>query len=299
MFSFINSILGKITSLLASAIIAIGLVSTSVQTTSPPQYPEQTQPIATTNLENNANDDVKKEIEELRSKLEQEQQKREALENKINQPSALATASESQITQQKPVAPTTFTTPSGAVLDQLGNVISLPASLQSNSQKVQTQTEVVPKELTTSEIAELILPATVLIKTFTIGETGAGSGFFIESDGLILTAAHVVQGFSIVQATLSNGKTYNGRVLGRDDFYDVALVQINASHLPVVPLGNSDDIKIGEEVLVFGYPLSLSLDISQPVLSKGILNGKQPGNYFVWLQTDAKTQGGSSGGPWI
>ncbi|QQG42412.1 MAG: trypsin-like peptidase domain-containing protein [Candidatus Giovannonibacteria bacterium] len=226
---------------------------------------------------------TKKELDELRNLLLQERKKREELENKIQSQSTAG----AKTTQQNSQESGNFILSTGVVVDRYGNIISIPKS----EDKIKTENGV----LTVTEIANRIIPAITRIKTFTTDSESVGSGVTIESDGLILTAAHVVKGFDSVQVYLSNGETHIGKIIGRDEFNDMALVRISKNNLPIVVFGDSDHIMIGDKVLVFGHPL----DLPSAVLSTGIIGGKQPGNNFTFLQTDAKTQPGSSGGGWV
>ena len=78
---------------------------------------------------------------------------------------------------------------------------------------------------------------------------GQGSGFIIDSDGYILTNAHVVEGAEKVRVQLNNNKEYNADVIGLDKRTDVALVKIQGDHLPVAKIGNSDQVQVGDLVL--------------------------------------------------
>ena len=77
-------------------------------------------------------------------------------------------------------------------------------------------------------------------------ERGTGSGFIISADGRILTNAHVVDGADTVTVILKDGRSFKGKVLGKDELTDVAVVKIQADNLPLVALGNSDQLQPGE-----------------------------------------------------
>ena len=87
--------------------------------------------------------------------------------------------------------------------------------------------------------------------------TGSGSGFVIDAEGFIITNAHVVQGHSTVTAKFVDGAEYTGTVVGKDEKIDLACIRItNAGPLSPLPLGDSDAVPVGEDVLAMGYPLA-------------------------------------------
>ncbi len=138
----------------------------------------------------------------------------------------------------------------------------------------------------------------------TLGAKSAqGSGVLISEDGLIWTASHVVQSAEIVRVEFLDGDVYEAQVLSSNTLADVALLKIKKKFKlkdkKVAPIGNSDELKIGEDVFVVGAPLRLKQS-----LSKGILSGRHIpeglSNDFVkveFLQTDAAINSGNSGGP--
>lgn len=131
-------------------------------------------------------------------------------------------------------------------------------------------------------------------------ERGVGSGFIISSDGLILTNAHVVEGANRVRVTLKDGRTFEGQVLGQDRLTDVAVVKVNANNLPVVRLGNSDNLRPGEWAIAIGNPLGLDNTVTAGIISA---TGRSSGDIGVpdkrvgFIQTDAAINPGNSGGP--
>jgi S1-C subfamily serine protease len=88
-------------------------------------------------------------------------------------------------------------------------------------------------------------------------ERGTGSGFIIKNDGLILTNAHVVDGADTVIVTLKDQRELKGKVLGVDPLTDVAVIKVEATNLPTVSLGNSDQLRPGEWAIAIGNPLGL------------------------------------------
>jgi serine protease Do len=127
-------------------------------------------------------------------------------------------------------------------------------------------------------------------------QQGMGSGFIISTDGEILTNAHVVKGADEVTVKLNDQREYKAKVLGLDERTDVALIKIQASGLPIVQLGNSDGLEVGEWVLAIGAPFGLDYSATQGIVSA---TGRElPNENFVpFIQTDAAVNPGNSGGP--
>ena len=138
-------------------------------------------------------------------------------------------------------------------------------------------------------------------------EKASGSGVIISEDGYIVTNNHVVSGADEVTVTLSNKKSYTAKVIGADPSYDLAVVKINATSLPFMLYGNSDDTRIGQWVLAIGYPLTLETTVTAGIISaKGRslgLNrdktGSRAGAVESFIQTDAAVNMGNSGGALI
>ncbi|MFQ5442318.1 MAG: DegQ family serine endoprotease, partial [Thermodesulfobacteriota bacterium] len=125
-----------------------------------------------------------------------------------------------------------------------------------------------------------------------------GSGFIINKDGYILTNNHVIENASEIMVTLSGHKQdYKAKVIGRDKNLDIALIKIEASKdLPVVTLGDSDKLEVGEWTLAIGNPFGLGGTVTAGIISqKGRIIGAGP--YDNFIQTDASINPGNSGGP--
>jgi serine protease Do len=125
---------------------------------------------------------------------------------------------------------------------------------------------------------------------------GAGSGFIVSPDGVILTNAHVVRDAKEVTVKLQDRREYRARVLGSDPKTDVAVLKIDARNLPVVPIGNSKELKVGEWVLAIGSPFGLDSTVTAGVVSA---KGRSlPDDTTVpFIQTDVAVNPGNSGGP--
>ncbi|WP_287418467.1 Do family serine endopeptidase [Reinekea sp.] len=126
---------------------------------------------------------------------------------------------------------------------------------------------------------------------------GLGSGFIISADGYILTNNHVIEGADEVNVRLTNGDEYAATVIGADPASDVALLKIEASKLPAVTFGNSDELKVGEWVLAIGSPFNFEYSVTQGIVSaKGRALGGSD-RYVPFIQTDVAINPGNSGGP--
>lgn len=134
-----------------------------------------------------------------------------------------------------------------------------------------------------------------------------GSGLVISSDGYVVTNAHVVENAAEIIVTLPGGMQYDVADVFTDALTDIALLKIEAQNLPIVRLGDSDDLIIGEWAIALGNPLGL-FDVSkQPTATVGIISGlhmdfghKEPGRvYQDMIQTDAAINPGNSGGPLV
>src|SRR5919106_3648927 len=128
-------------------------------------------------------------------------------------------------------------------------------------------------------------------------QRGLGSGFIIDRDGTILTNYHVVDGAEKIVVTLSDGRSFDGKVLGRDQKTDIAIVKIDAGHdLPAATIGDSDQLQVGEWVIAIGNPFGLDHTVTSGIVSaKGRQIGAGP--YDSFIQTDASINPGNSGGP--
>ncbi len=130
-------------------------------------------------------------------------------------------------------------------------------------------------------------------------ERAAGSGFIISPDGYIVTNNHVVNGAQKITVKLLDGRVFKAKIIGADPFSDVALLKINAKNLPTLPLGNSDDIKIGEWVIAIGNPFGLTHTVTVGVISAKGRSGLGISDIEDFIQTDAAINPGNSGGPLI
>ena len=128
-------------------------------------------------------------------------------------------------------------------------------------------------------------------------QSGVGSGFIVDGNGTILTNYHVVDGAQKLSVTLSDGKNYDAKVIGKDQKSDIAVIKIEAGRdLPAAALGDSDRLEVGEWVMAIGNPFGLDHTVTSGIVSaKGRNIGQGP--YDNFIQTDASINPGNSGGP--
>ncbi|MBQ6300459.1 MAG: trypsin-like peptidase domain-containing protein [Bacteroidales bacterium] len=130
-------------------------------------------------------------------------------------------------------------------------------------------------------------------------QVGLGSGVIIRPDGYIVTNNHVIAGADVIEVTLENNKVYPAKLVGTDPATDIALIKIDADDLPAIPMGDSDDLRLGEWVLAIGSPYDLRSTITAGIVSaKGRSMPNYDGQYRVesFIQTDAAVNPGNSGG---
>jgi serine protease Do len=125
-----------------------------------------------------------------------------------------------------------------------------------------------------------------------------GSGFIINTAGYIVTNNHVVDGATEIQVKIDDGREMPGKVVGRDPRTDLALLKVDANNLPVIPLGDSAELQVGEPVMAIGNPFGLERTVTTGIVSAtGRVIGQGP--YDDFIQTDASINPGNSGGPLI
>jgi putative serine protease PepD len=158
-------------------------------------------------------------------------------------------------------------------------------------------------------VAEKVSPSVVQLRVQARSSAGEGSGFVISSDGLILTNNHVVEGAAdggSIEAVFSDGSSATATIVGRDPSSDVAVVKVKGkTGLPVVDLGSSDALKVGEGVVAIGSPFDLSGTVTSGIVSslhRPTRAGGEDGSQATVLdaiQTDAAINPGNSGGPLV
>ncbi len=146
--------------------------------------------------------------------------------------------------------------------------------------------------LSNKNVIARVKPSVVYIDTV----TGSGSGIIISTDGYILTNGHVVSGINSAIVKLTNGASYTGNIIGRDENIDLALLKISATGLSAAFFGNSDLVDQGDTVFTFGYPLGIEGDVA---FKDGTLSRRQKIGDTTYLEISAQILPGNSGGPLV
>jgi len=137
--------------------------------------------------------------------------------------------------------------------------------------------------------------------TTTQTERALGSGFVIDRAGHIVTNYHVVRGATTIQVSFSNNERYRAKLVGSDPSTDIAVLKVNvpASALKALPLGNSDGVRVGDQVIAIGNPFGLDRSVTAGIVSAVQRRIEAPNNLSIAhvIQTDAALNHGNSGGP--
>ena len=159
-----------------------------------------------------------------------------------------------------------------------------------------------------ADVVDRVAPSVVRIEAQAGFGGGVGSGFVIDADGYIVTNNHVIAvGAGVartISVTLSDGSVYQAQVIGRDPRSDLAVLKIDASGLPALPLARLDDVRVGDPVIAIGYPLDLDRGEGAGfTVTHGIVSQKnraiQDLGILGAVQTDAPINHGNSGGPLV
>lgn len=133
-------------------------------------------------------------------------------------------------------------------------------------------------------------------------QTGLGSGVIIATDGYIVTNNHVIDGAERLEVTLNDNRNFNATVIGTDPGTDLALIKIDAPDLHVIPMGDSEKLRVGEWVLAVGNPFGFTSSVTAGIVSAKARNissatrGQGSGGIEAYIQTDAAVNQGNSGG---
>jgi serine protease Do len=137
---------------------------------------------------------------------------------------------------------------------------------------------------------------------------GLGSGVIVDPSGIVLTNGHVIRNAEEVKVTLGDGRQLPARILGTTDLYDLAVLKVDGRNLPTAPLGNSDELVVGEWAIAIGSPFGYLLNDTQPTVTAGVVSATRrdiksevttSGMYKNMIQTDAAINPGNSGGPLV
>jgi putative serine protease PepD len=159
-----------------------------------------------------------------------------------------------------------------------------------------------------AEIAQRVLPSVVSIEAQSGRGGSTGSGFIIDSRGYILTNNHVIASSAVsggdIRVRLSDGFSYDAKVIGRDSSYDLAVIKIVAPNLKALQFGDSDEVAVGDSVIAIGSPLGLSGTVTLGIISakdRAVTAGEGDAEsaFINALQTDAAINPGNSGGPLV
>jgi Do/DeqQ family serine protease len=128
-------------------------------------------------------------------------------------------------------------------------------------------------------------------------QSALGSGVIVSADGYILTNHHVIDGAEEVKVQLTDNRTFDAKVVGSDQPSDLAVLKVAAQGLPVLPLGDSDAVRVGDVALAVGNPLGVGQTVTSGIISaKGRQTGLSDGSFEDFIQTDAAINQGNSGG---
>jgi putative serine protease PepD len=182
---------------------------------------------------------------------------------------------------------------------------STTANIGANLVETKNKVERAPDSI--AALAARVIPAVVSISVKGSSGSGTGSGFFLDSNGYILTNNHVVEAAGTsgtITVELSNGKKYGAKLMGRDNSYDLAVLKIDVTSAPTLQLGNSDLVQVGDSVIAIGSPLGLSGTVTSGIISsknRAVTtgNGNGESSFINALQTDAAINPGNSGGPLV
>ena len=147
--------------------------------------------------------------------------------------------------------------------------------------------------MTTEQVTAQAQKAVVRVET----DLGSGSGFIIDPDGLLLTNNHVVSDAEKITVYLDDGTSYKGVIKARDLVRDLALVRIGATGLPYLEMGDLSTVRLGQQVIVLGYPLGGE----NVAVTSGLISATEfdSGRNITWVQTDSAINPGNSGGPML
>lgn len=158
-----------------------------------------------------------------------------------------------------------------------------------------------------ANLAARVIPGVVSISVSASDGSGTGSGFFLSSDGYVLTNNHVVEAAATrgtITVAISTGKKYTAKIVGRDSSYDLAVLKIDVTGAPTLQLGDSERVAVGDAVIAIGSPLGLAGTVTSGIISaknRPVTTGSDSGesSFINALQTDAAINPGNSGGPLV
>lgn len=179
----------------------------------------------------------------------------------------------------------------GRLLDDDEGALATATTAAADATTTAPTPVIVPGEEPVADVAAALLPSMVQIDT----AFGLGSGFFYES-GLILTAAHVVEGTDQVTVRFADGQLGEGTVLGSNVANDIAVVQVDRTDVPPAPLALDEDLRVGQLAIAIGSPWGLEQTVTSGIVSAVDRPVRSQGGAQVLVQTDASINPGNSGG---
>jgi len=161
-----------------------------------------------------------------------------------------------------------------------------------------------------ASVVAMVKPSVVAINTEVVTfdifnqafiQEGAGSGWIIDENGIIVTNAHVVEGAKSITVTLSDGQTFPAESWCADTFTDLALIQIDAVNLPAATIGDSTDMRVGDWVVAIGNPLGLGISAKEGIVSRLNVSTTVSSGQTLYdlIETSAAINPGNSGGPLV
>ena len=189
----------------------------------------------------------------------------------------------------------------------VGATIGRTSSSNISGNFVSTENAVERAPGSIANLAARVIPGVVSISVSASGGSGTGSGFFLSSDGYVLTNNHVVEAAATrgtITVAISTGKKYTAKIVGRDSSYDLAVLKIDVTGAPTLQLGDSDKVAVGDAVIAIGSPLGLAGTVTSGIISaknRPVTTGSDSGesSFINALQTDAAINPGNSGGPLV
>ncbi len=189
----------------------------------------------------------------------------------------------------------------------VGTTIGRTSSSNISGNFVSTENAVEREPGSIANLAARVIPGVVSISVSASGGSGTGSGFFLSSDGYVLTNNHVVEAAATrgtISIAISTGKKYTAKIVGRDSSYDLAVLKIDVTGAPTLQLGDSERVAVGDAVIAIGSPLGLAGTVTSGIISaknRPVTTGSDSGesSFINALQTDAAINPGNSGGPLV
>jgi Do/DeqQ family serine protease len=196
--------------------------------------------------------------------------------------------------------PVPTSTPAGIALNEAPTPVNAPAPVGSFRAAAQRASQAVVS-INTSKAGDRATAADPWFRFFfgdqgSVPQSGLGSGVIISPDGYILTNNHVVEGATDIEVALNDSRKTRAKIIGTDPETDLAILKINLDRLPVITLGNSDALQVGDQVLAIGNPFGVGQTVTSGIVSALGRNQLGINTFENFIQTDAAINPGNSGG---